>query len=130
MPEKNRVLVVDDESDAREILDETLTQFGAEVRTAASTSEGIDVFQHWRPDVLVADIGMPLEDGYELIRRVRALEQRQDRMIPAVAVTAYAQRDDRARALSAGYNEHLAKPVDPRHLAAVVEALVGNVTRP
>jgi signal transduction histidine kinase/CheY-like chemotaxis protein len=124
-----RVLIVDDEGDAREILNESLTQFGAEVRTAASTSEGLDIFQQWRPDVLVADIGMPFEDGYELIRRVRALEQRQGGMIPAVAVTAYAQRDDRARTLSAGYNEHLAKPVDPRHLAAVVEGLRGNVAR-
>lgn len=120
-----RVLVIDDEADARELLDAALTRYGADVRTAASAEEGIQLFPFWRPDVLVADIGMPVEDGYQLIRRVRALEGPQGGTIPAVAVTAYAQNDDRARALSAGYDEHLAKPVDLKRLASVVSALAG-----
>ncbi len=124
-----RVLVVDDEADARAILDAALAQFGAQVRTAASAGEAIDLFPVWRPDVLVADIAMPYEDGYDLIRRVRSLEQTEGGRIPAVAITAYAQNEDRARALLAGYDEHLAKPINPRKLAVLVGSLTADVIR-
>ncbi|MGE5361784.1 MAG: ATP-binding protein [Bacteroidales bacterium] len=121
-----RVLVVDDEPDARELVDAALTEFGAQVRTVASAQEAADVLQGWRPDVLVADIGMPVEDGYSLIARIRALPANDGGVTPAVALTAYAQRQDRIRALEAGYQEHLAKPASPIDLGAVVEALAAH----
>jgi signal transduction histidine kinase/CheY-like chemotaxis protein len=120
-----RVLVVDDEPDAREMLQAALAQFGADVRTAADAQEATDLIQQWHPDVLAADIGMPGEDGYTLIRRVRALPREQGGTIPAIAVTAYAQDEDRVRALASGYQEHMPKPVEPLELAVVV----GNLAK-
>ncbi len=119
-----RVLVVDDEADAREMLQAALTQFGAQVRTAAGSREAYELIEQWHPDVLAADIGMPGEDGYSLIRHVRDLPREHGGSVPAIAVTAYAQEDDRERALSAGFQEHLPKPVDPRELAVAVSELV------
>jgi PAS domain S-box-containing protein len=113
-----RVLVVDDESDAREMVRAVLEHRGAEVRTAASTREAVDELRHSRFDALISDIAMPEEDGYDLIDRVRAFST-----IPAIALTAYGREDDRARALAAGYDRHFAKPVLPDHLVAAVRAL-------
>lgn len=119
-----RALVVDDDADARELLALTLEQFGAGVSTAASADEAVASIAAERPDVLVADIGMPQHDGYELLRRVRRdLRDRTTRM-PAIAVTAYASERDREAAHRAGFDQHLAKPVDPRALATAVERLI------
>jgi signal transduction histidine kinase/ActR/RegA family two-component response regulator len=123
-----RVLAVDDDPDARELVREALTEFGATVRTAASAREAIEMLQAWKAHVLIADIGMPDEDGYSLIKRVRMLAPEAGGLIPAVALTAYAQEDDRTRVLNAGYQEHVPKPATPRHIALVVEALA--TTRP
>jgi len=118
-----RVLVVDDEFDARTLLTAMLERCGAQVIAVGSAREGIDSIESWKPDVLIADIGMPVEDGYGLIRRVRALPKEHGGQIPALALTAYARTEDRVRALSEGYQVHLAKPVDRAELAAVVAGL-------
>jgi signal transduction histidine kinase/ActR/RegA family two-component response regulator len=118
-----KVLVVDDEGDARELVQAVLAQYGAEVRAASSAQEGFQELRDWQPDVLVADIGMPDEDGYSLIRRVRRLSAIEGGSIPAAALTAYAQAADRERALSSGFQEHVAKPVQPERLAEVVARL-------
>ncbi|HYY43273.1 MAG TPA: ATP-binding protein, partial [Pyrinomonadaceae bacterium] len=119
-----RVLVVDDEADAREYIALMLTSYGAETQLAASTAEALVKFKQARPDVLISDIGMPDADGYELIRQVRAYEAGAGRHTPAVAVTAYARPEDRAKASAAGYDEHLAKPVEPADLVARLAALI------
>src|SRR6185295_15870755 len=105
-------LVVDDEADAREMLSLTLLQCGAEAKTTASVREALDLLTRWQPHVLVSDVGMPGEDGYSLIARVRALGPDLGGLIPAVALTGYAGPEDRVRLLSAGYQKHIAKPVD------------------
>ncbi|MEW5860569.1 MAG: ATP-binding protein [Cyanobacteriota bacterium] len=120
-----QILIVDDEADARELLMSILEQYGAEVIAVASVEKAIATIQQSKPDVLISDIGMPNEDGYSLIRRVRALEAEQGQ-IPSVALTAYARVDDQKAALSAGFQSHVAKPVDPAELIAVVTSLVGR----
>ena len=119
-----RVLVVDDEIDARALLTTMLEGSGAKVLAVSSTSEALDSMQSWKPDVLIADIGMPVEDGYSLIRKVRALPHEHGGKTPALALTAYARTEDRSRALSEGYQVHLAKPVDRIQLATVIDKLV------
>jgi len=114
-----RLLLVDDERDAREVLPSVLEGFGARVRTAASATEALADLLRGGTDVLIADIGMPDMDGYELIRRIRSLEG-VVRDIPAIALTAYAGDADRRKALEAGFQLHLAKPVEPQQLAAAV----------
>jgi CheY-like chemotaxis protein len=121
-----RVLVVDDEADARELLQAVLRQSGAEVRAATSAREAIEMLRQWKPDVLVSDIGMPGEDGYALIRQVRSLPHKEGGSIPAAALTAYARSEDRLRALTSGFQTHVAKPVEPVELAAVVASLAGR----
>jgi len=118
-----RVLVVDDESDARELIAAVLTGRGAEVVTLGSASEALEEMERQRFDVLVSDIGMPEMDGYELIEKVRQLPAERGGKIPAAALTAYAGVDDRMRVLSAGYHMHIPKPVEPAELAAVVGSL-------
>jgi signal transduction histidine kinase/ActR/RegA family two-component response regulator len=118
-----RVLVVDDESDARDLVASTLTTFGARVRAVASAEEAFTEVCGWRPDVLLSDIGMPIEDGYALIRRVRALAPADGGSIPAVALTAYAESGDRDRVVAAGFQRHVSKPVAPNELALVVADL-------
>jgi len=115
-----RVLMVDDEFDARELVVTMLEKDGAQVKAVGSAKEALEEIGVWKPDVLIADIGMPDEDGYGLIRRVRALSKEQGGATPALALTAYARTEDRARALSAGYQVHLSKPVDRSELAAVI----------
>ncbi|HWS89531.1 MAG TPA: PAS domain-containing protein [Pyrinomonadaceae bacterium] len=118
-----KVLIVDDEPDARRLLTELLSQRGAEVSSAASAAEALEVLQAWRPHVLLSDIGMPDGDGYELIRRVRELPEERGGRTPAAALTAYAGPADRGRALASGFQVHVAKPVEPAELAAVVAGL-------
>jgi signal transduction histidine kinase len=121
-----RVLVVDDEPDARELLTVTLSQAGAQVTATASCAEAVKTLVQLEHDVLISDIGMPDQDGYALIRKVRLLDPEQGGRIPAVALTAYAGNEDRARALSAGFQRHVAKPVDPAKLTEVVADLAGR----
>jgi PAS domain S-box-containing protein len=121
-----KILVVDDEPDTSELLRFMFNETGAIVQTAGSAQEALQVFDRWRPDILVSDIGMPDVDGYELIRIIR--EERNSR-IPAVALTAMARVDDRVRALTAGYQMHVAKPVEPVELITIVVALTGFVNR-
>jgi signal transduction histidine kinase/DNA-binding response OmpR family regulator len=121
-----RVLVVDDEVDTRDLIAAVLARVGAEVQTAATASEALQALEHWIPDVLVSDIGMPDEDGYTLIKKVRELDAKQPGWIPALALTAYASVEDRMRALSAGFQMHMTKPLDPAELVAVVASLCGR----
>ena len=118
-----RVLVVDDEPDARSLIERLLQDCEATVTTAGSASEALEHVVREAPDVLLSDIGMPKEDGYSLMRRIRKLSGQASR-IPAIALTAYARAEDRAKALQAGYQKHLAKPVEPATLIAAVASLV------
>jgi len=122
------VFVVDDEPDARRLLTEILESAGARVTTVGSGAAALEKIAATPPDVLVADLGMPLMDGYELIRRIRAGE-RQVRDVPAAALTAYARSEDRVRTLRAGFEMHLSKPVDPMEFASAIEALARRGTR-
>ena len=118
-----KVLVVDDEPDARELIRVVLEGCYAEVITAASAEQALEVLKHEQPDVLVSDIGMPQEDGYQFIHQVRTLPPNKGGKIPAVALTAYAGAEDRKRALLSGYQMYVAKPVEPSELIAVVSTL-------
>ena len=121
------VMVVDDEPDTREMLRIMIGQLGAEVRACASSEEAMMLLNQWKPDVIVSDIEMPDEDGYELIRKVRRLEaNRGSRKVPAIALTAYGRVEDRARALAAGYQIHISKPAESDELAAVIANLAAR----
>ena len=120
-----RLLVVDDEPDARELLSTILQEAGAEVAAAGSADEALAAFERVRPDVLVSDIGMPHGDGYSLIRRVRLLEGDCGSRIPAVALTAFARAEDRSEALGCGFQAHLPKPIEPSELTALIARLMG-----
>ena len=120
------VLIVDDDSDARDLMQRLLQLAGATVSMASSASEAMARILAERPDVLVCDIGMPGEDGYTFIRRLRSIEQTQGRALPAVALSAYARSDDRTKAIRSGFQNHLAKPVEPAELLAVVSSLAGG----
>jgi CheY-like chemotaxis protein len=120
------VLVVDDERDARELLTAILTQSGAEVTEAAGAADAVDKLRLVTPDLLVSDIEMANEDGYSLIRKVRALEGARGRRIPAIALTAHARSSDRLRALSEGYQMHIPKPVEPAELVLAIANLTGG----
>ena len=121
-----RVLVVDDEADARDLIATVLRDRGADVIVAASAAEGLDQLRQARFDVLIADIGMPHEDGYELVRKVRALPVESGGKVPAAALTAYGRVDDAAQALASGFDVHLAKPVSPAELSTTVALLAGR----
>ena len=118
-----KVLVVDDEPDNRQFLVAAIEQLGATATAAASAAEAIDLLQQSPPNILVSDIGMPVEDGYSLIRKVRSSELGTAKRLPAVALTAYASEQDRDRAIAAGYDEHLAKPINSALFAAVLARL-------
>lgn len=116
-----RVLAVDDDDDARELLAAVLTQQSAHVVEAGSATRALALFRRERPDVMISDIGMPAADGYWLIGRVRAMAEAEGGRTPAFALTAYAGGADRARAIDAGFDAHFAKPVD---IDALIDALV------
>lgn len=122
-----RVLVVDDESDTRELVGRTLAQHHAEVRTAGSAAEALVEFDRGWPMALVSDISMPQMDGYALIQNVRRRPQERGGHVPALALTALARAEDRMRAISEGYQMHLTKPVEPWELLAHVASLVGRM---
>jgi hypothetical protein len=121
-----RVLVVDDESEARELIKLALAQYGADVVTAGSAAEAYNLItaEQERPSVIVTDLSMPEEDGYSLLRRVREWEREHGLYLPAVALTAYGRMEDRMRALMAGFQTHVAKPVEPAELAVVIKSLI------
>jgi PAS domain S-box-containing protein len=122
------ILVVDDEADARELVKRLLEMAGAKVSLAGSAAEAMERILTARPDVLVCDLGMPSEDGFSLIRQLRALEEeRQEGSLPAVALTAYARSEDRTKAIRSGFQNHLPKPVEPAELLAVVSSLAGRM---
>jgi CheY-like chemotaxis protein/anti-sigma regulatory factor (Ser/Thr protein kinase) len=126
VPDGLTVLLVDDEEDAREALRLTLQQNGMVVTTAASAREAFELVERVRPDILLSDIAMPGEDGLSLIRRVRLLPPGQGGLIPAAALSAYAGAGDRRSALLAGFQHHIAKPVDPAHLLAVIARMAAD----
>jgi CheY-like chemotaxis protein len=125
-----KLLVVDDEPDARDLVARILGHRGAMVTCAASAAEAITAFQTQTPDVLISDIGMPDEDGYELIRKIREIERTRGTHIQAVALTAFARSEDRTRAMLAGYQAHIAKPVEPAELIATVASVASVGNRP
>jgi CheY-like chemotaxis protein len=119
-----RILVVDDEVDARDILRLTLEACGAEVSVAESVEEAMSLFERGRFDLIVTDLAMPGEDGYALVSRIRRAPAGAGARTPIVALTAYARAEDRTRALRAGFNMHIPKPVESAELLAVVASLV------
>jgi signal transduction histidine kinase/CheY-like chemotaxis protein len=120
------VLVVDDDHDTRDLLQRVLALGGASVRLAGSAAEALHAHAGKPAEVLISDIGMPSMDGYELIRKVRELDRARSVLTPAIALTAFARTEDRTRALLAGYQMHIAKPVDPAELLAAVATLAGR----
>ena len=121
-----KLLVVDDDADARDFLERVLAECGATVSTTGSATEALALIERARPDLLVSDIGMPNVDGYELLRRIRALGQARGGRLPAIALTAFARSEDRTRALRAGFLAHVAKPVDPAELVATIASIAGR----
>jgi CheY-like chemotaxis protein len=121
-----RIIVVDDEEDSRDLVSAILTRCGGEVKACESTAEALKAFRVWKPDILVSDIGMPVEDGYTLIQKLRKQRLKLAREIPAIALTAYATDDDRNRALSAGFQLHVTKPIEPETLVRSIAGAVGR----
>jgi len=121
-----RVVIVDDDPQALELASTILVSAGADVKTCTSAPDAMAVLQTWRPDVLVSDIEMPGEDGYALIRKVRALEPGRGGNTPAIALSAYGRAQDRTRSLTAGYSMHVPKPVDPGELTAIIASVAGR----
>jgi signal transduction histidine kinase/CheY-like chemotaxis protein len=124
------VLLVDDQADARDLMERVLAECDARVLTARTAEEGLLVLEREHPHVLISDIGMPHVDGYELLRRVRALGHARGGKTPAIALTAFARSEDRTRALRAGFLVHLSKPVEPSELVATVARIVGRTGEP
>jgi two-component system, chemotaxis family, CheB/CheR fusion protein len=122
-----RVLVVEDHDDTREFVATVLAGYGAEVTTATSVRSAVAAFERSKPHVVVSDIAMPGEHGYGLIQAVRALPPEQGGRVPALALTAYVRSEDRERVLAAGFNQHLAKPIDPIDLASAVAQLAEHI---
>ena len=121
-----RILYVEDDFDSREALATALLLYGADVRSVATVGEALAVLTAWKPDLLLSDIGLPEEDGYDLIRKVRARQPAEGAMVPAIALTGYAGSDERDQALSAGYQTCLVKPIDPDKLAEVIGTFIWN----
>lgn len=118
------ILVVDDDEDSRFYITTVLETDGATVTAVASASAAMEILNHYQPDIVICDIAMPGEDGYSLIRKIRNLTAEKGGKIPAVALSAYADSEDRIRALEAGFQIHVAKPVDPGELVAIVVNLM------
>jgi CheY-like chemotaxis protein len=116
-------LVVDDEPDTRLLIKRLLEDCNALVRIASSAREALAMIAQEKPDVLVSDIGMPIEDGYSLIRQLRAMPAEADGDLPAIALTAYARTEDRVRSIRAGFQSHVAKPVEPLELITIIASL-------
>ena len=122
-----RILVVDDETDALDLIGVELAQHGAKVIGVASAEEALNALENGEFDLLISDIGMPKTDGYELIRQIRKQEEGTSRKIPAVGLTAYARVQDRMQAILAGFSTHVAKPIEANELVTVVASLAGRL---
>jgi CheY-like chemotaxis protein len=120
------VLLVEDDDDSRKLLGTMLKRYGARVTSTKSAAEALAVFQDVLPDVMISDIGMPDQDGYELIRKLRALSPEKGGSTPAIALTGYASRKDQERALGSGYQQHMAKPIEQADMINAIAALVGR----
>lgn len=121
-----RVLIVDDEPDSRELLEELLQEAGMLVDAAASVAEAFDALMANRPDVIISDIGMPYENGYAFLRNLRQVLPEDGGTIPALALTGFARPEDRERAFAAGFNLHLAKPLDRERVLQALGELTGR----
>jgi PAS domain S-box-containing protein len=121
-----RVLIIDDEADTRQLLRTVLEKCGAEVRVAGSSEQGLKEARNWKPSIVASDIGMPGHDGYHFIQTFREWERESGSWTPAVALTAYARAEDRVRALAAGYQIHVAKPIDPLEFALIIASQLGR----
>ena len=121
-----RIMVVDDEADSREVVSAILTRCGSVVMCCESPAEALKIFKEWKPDLLVSDIGMPVEDGYTLIKKLRKMKFKSAREVPAVALTAYATKEDKARALAAGFQVHVPKPIEPAALIRSIATVMGR----
>ena len=121
-----RILVVDDEADSRDLVSAILMRCGSDVNCCESASDGMKAFRTWKPDLLVSDIGMPVEDGYSLIKKVRKLKTKRAREMPAIALTAYATKEDQERTLASGFQMHVAKPIDPEELITSIAKVMGS----
>ena len=129
MLEGLRLVIVDDQHDTLEMLKTSLAGLGASVTGAATAREALKMIIETLPHVLVSDLGMPEEDGYELIRKVRELAPELGGLMPAIALTAYARAEDRKQALEAGFQIHMTKPVEPVELAVVIAGLAGRTVK-
>lgn len=118
-----RILVVDSDLDSRDLLKMVFEEYGIETFVTVSVLEALEIVQRVKPDLLISEIGLPKEDGYSLMRRIKALESRRQAQIPAIALTAYAQKCDRDRALSVGFDKYLLKPFDMDELISTVACL-------
>jgi two-component system CheB/CheR fusion protein len=123
------LLVVDDHEDTRELLRVALTNSGADVRTCASSADALASIKNWKPDCIISDVGMPGEDGYELIKKIRALKKKDRAKTPAIALTGFAGTDDKSKAIAAGYQLHLSKPVDLGTLTSEIARLAQRAQR-
>lgn len=125
-----RVLLVDDEADSRDLLNLILDSCGAKVTVTSSAAEAFEAVKREKFDVIVSDIGMPDEDGFSFIGKVRELSNEENGDVPAIALTAYARAEDRVKALRSGFQMHVAKPVEPAELIAIVANLTGRMRNP
>ena len=116
-----------DQTDAQELIRRVLEECGAQVITCSSAAEALPILQREKPAVLLSDIGMPEVDGYEFLKKVRALGADRGGQIPAVALTAFARSEDRTKALLSGFTVHVTKPVEPNELAATIASVAGRV---
>ncbi|HWN08434.1 MAG TPA: response regulator [Pyrinomonadaceae bacterium] len=121
-----RILVVDDEADSRDLMSAILTRCGGVVKCCESTAAALKLFRSWKPDLLVSDIGMPDEDGYTLIKKLRKLRLKAAKEIPAIALTAYATKEDKARALASGFQVHVPKPIEPASLIRSIASVMNR----
>jgi hypothetical protein len=120
------VLVVDDEVDTREWISQALEHYGTEVIAIATAKDALEVLDRLKADILVSDIGMPVEDGYSLIAKVRSRSSENGGKIPAIALTAYAREEDRQRSFQAGFQMHMSKPIEPLDLVRAIAKLAGR----
>lgn len=124
-----KILVVDDDADTRELIEWVLKRVGAEVTSVGSAREALEVLKVDRPHLLISDIAMPQEDGYELLKKIRALPPEQGGRLPAIALTAHSLVQDRLQSLRAGFQSHVPKPVVPEELVEVVASII-HLRRP
>jgi CheY-like chemotaxis protein len=124
-----KILVVDDDVDSRELIEWVLKRVGAEVTSVGSAREALDVLEREKPHIMVSDIAMPGEDGYALLKKIRALPPERGGRIPAIALTAHSLVQDRLQSLRAGFQSHVPKPVVPEELVEVVASII-HLRRP